>query len=251
MLIAATRFIVLQQLRSRAYLLVVAIGALLVAGALAMSELAGGESARVVEDLGLAVIGLSVSVAAVTLALSSFSREIQTREIFLTLVQPVPRTIAYLSRFLAGAISIFFTNIFLGGLLVALLAVVHGADPLGRVFVACMVGSLEALVLLAIALCLGLGSSLAVSTSVMTVLFIVGRLAHELEVLVQRKVFGASTWLMEAALWFLPRLDRFDLTFWAARTGWEQPLQATLYGALYVAGWVLLGLLRIDRRDFS
>jgi hypothetical protein len=251
MLLAATRFIVLQQLRSRAYAVIVAVGVLLVVGALAVSELSGGESARVVEDVGLAMISLAVSVAAVTLALSSFSREVASREIFFTLVQPMSRSSAYLSRFLAGALSVTATNLLLGALLIAILAAVGGPDPLGRVFIACVVGGLEAIVLLAIALFLGIGSSLAVSAAVMSVLFVVGRLAHELETLVQRKAFGASTWILDATLWVLPRLDRFDLTWWAGESGWSQPLQVTVYGCLYAAGWLLLGLVRIERRDFT
>ena len=251
MLMAATRFILLQQLRSRAYVVIVAVGVLLVIGALAMSELSGGESARVVEDVGMAMISLAVSVAAVTLALSSFSREIASREIFFSLVQPMSRSTAYLSRFVAGVVSVTSTNVVLGALLIAILAAVGAPDPLARVFVAVAVGGLEAVVLLAIALFLGTGSSLAVSASVMAVLFIVGRLAHELETLVQRKAFGASTWVLDLSLWVLPRLDRFDLTWWAGETGWRQPVEAVVYGLVYAAGWVLLGLVRIERRDFT
>jgi hypothetical protein len=251
MFFAATRFIFLQQLRSRAYAVIVAVGVLLVVGALALSELSGGESARVVEDIGLAVIALAVSVAAVTLALSSFSREIASREIFFSLVQPVARSTAFLSRFAAGVFSIFVTNLLLTTLLVVILAFVGHPDPLERVFVASVVGGVEAIVLLAIALFLGTASSLAVSTSIMVVLFIVGRLAHELESLVARKAFGASNWMLELVLWVLPRLDRFDLTWWAGETGWGQPLQAVAYGVTYAAAWVTLGLVRIERRDFT
>jgi len=250
MLYAATRFIVLQQLRSRAYVVILAVGVLLVVGALALSELSGGESARVVEDIGLAVIALSVSVTAVTLALSSFSREIATREIFFSLVQPMPHSVAYLSRFLAGTFSVLVTNMILAGLFLAILAAVGAPDPLPRVFVACMVGGLEAIVLLAIALFLGIGSSLAVSASVMTALFVVGRLAHDLEILVAREAFGPTTVVLEACLWILPRLDRFDLTWWAGATGWAQAVAAVAYGVVYALGWVLLGLVRIERRDF-
>jgi ABC-type transport system involved in multi-copper enzyme maturation permease subunit len=251
MLLAATRFILRQQLRSRGYIVLVTVGTLLVVGALVLSELSGGESARVIEDIGLAVIALSVSLTAVTFALSSFSREIETREIFLTLVQPLPRSMAYLSRFFAGTVSVFLANVLLGGLFIAILAAVGAPDPLGRVFIACLVGGFEAIVLLAIALFLGTGSSMAVSASVLAVLFVVGRLAHELEILVQRGVFGAMTSILDACLWVIPRLDRFDLTWWAGQTGWMSAAQAALYAGFYSLGWVLLGLVRLERRDFT
>jgi hypothetical protein len=250
MLYPATRFIVLQQLRSRAYVVVLAVGVLLVAGALALSELSGGESPRVVEDLGLAVISLSVSIAAVTVALSSLSREIASREIFFSLVLPISRSLAYLSRFIAGVISVMLMNVMLVSALGGLLFVVGGADPLPRVVAACLVGGLEAIVLLAIAMCLGTGSSLAVSASVMSILFVVGRLAHELESLVQRKAFGATTWVLDLTLWVVPRLDRFDLTSWAGGTGWGHLFDVIAYGVLYTCAWLLFGIVRIERRDF-
>jgi ABC-type transport system involved in multi-copper enzyme maturation permease subunit len=251
MMLAAIRFILLQQIRSRIYAVTSAIGALLVVGALALSELSAGESSRVVEDLGLATISLAVSLIAVTLALSTFSREIATREIIFSLVQPIHRSTVYLSRFFAGVLSVTAMNVALSCLLVAILAAVGASDPLPRIFVASVVGGLEAIVLLAIALVLGTGSSLAVSASTLGVLFIVGRLAGELEELVRRKAFGASTWIFELSLWGLPRLDRFDLVSWAGSTGWHAPLGAITYCGIYVAGWLLLGLVRIERRDFN
>jgi hypothetical protein len=89
-----------------------------------------------------------------------------------------------------------------------------------------------------------------VSACILCVLFVVGRLAHELEALVQRNAFGPSTPILELALWGLPRLDQFDLTRWAGEAGWDRPLQACAYGLAYAAGWLLLGLVRIERRDF-
>lgn len=239
----------MQLLRSRVYLNVIVAGVFLTACALIFEQLAGGTGGRVLLEVGLAFIALTTAALAGIIAITSMTREIETKQIHLVLARPVARYEVLLGRFTTIALLVIATNVVLGGVL-ATLILATGNDGAMGAFVAAQFASFESLIVGAIALFFGVGSSSTMSALFTTTIFVLGRLTLPLwEVLQSGRFEGAMKSVLTGAYWVLPHFSAFDATEWA-RTGktfdW---LGNGIYGVLLLAGLVALAAFRLERRD--
>lgn len=241
----------LQLLRSRIYLNLLVSGLFLVAGALVLDRLSGGESARVLVDMGLGFISLVSAVLATLTAVLSLRREIETQEIHWLWARPISHAELILGRFLTSLALVVATQMILGSVL-ALLAFVYDGDPL-RVWLACIFASFEGAILSAIALFFGVASSSTLSTLFTTTLFILGRLSGILgSLLVAGRFDEPLERLMRIVYWILPHLPAYDLSAWTQGKADFTPIQAlsgSVYGACYTAVLLSLAVQRMKSRD--
>ena len=165
----------LQLLRSRIYLNLLVAGIALVLSALIFNELAGGDGPRVLVDLGLAFIALVTSALAGIVAIVTMTREIETKQLHPIIARPVHRAEVVLGRFLTATLLIL-TSTFTLGLLLGVVAELVLPGRGAPVLVASLFSSFEALIVAAIALVFGVGSSSTMSAVFTTTVFILGRL---------------------------------------------------------------------------
>ncbi len=221
--------------------------------ALAIDALAAGETSRVLTSIGLAFCALIGDVIGVVGAIVLIGREIESRQAIQLLVRPIARWVYLLSRWAALVVVVVATNLVLGVVLALLVAVsaTEGAEP-GRIVLAAVCGSLEASILIAVAILVAAGSSTTLAGVVTAVVFIVGRLDHELSLLIARKAFGGATVVVDFGHRALPQLTRFDLTGWVGGDVLSTSLLwVGAYAALYTAGVLLLASFRFSRLDLS
>jgi ABC-type transport system involved in multi-copper enzyme maturation permease subunit len=241
----------LQLWRTRIYLNLLVASIALVGASLAFYELSGGDGPRVLIDLGLAFIALMTATTAGVVAIVSLTREIETRQVHLFLARPISRAELVLGRFATTATLVLMTGGLLSALLAAITAIVWPAQA-GAVLAAGLFSMLEALLVAALALVFGTGSSSTMSAVFVTTIFILGRLTLPLRELIDAGKLEVARPVFEAAYAVLPRLFAFDLSDWARGTDaidGGAVAGAALYGLLYIAALLTLAIWRLSRRD--
>lgn len=241
----------LQLLRSRIYINLLVAGIGLIVCALAFDQLAGGEGRRVLTDLGLAFISLLIAVLAGTTAIMAVTREIESKHIHLLLARPLGRSELILGRFTTTAMLVVTANGLLG-LLLGLLVGVAGGSPF-PVLCAVLFCSLEGLIVGALAILFGVGSSSTMSAVFTTTIFLLGRLTLPMkELLDAGKLRGPIEPLMQGAYRVLPQFFRFDLTEYARGGQALDPIPlayGATYGLCYVGMLLSFAIWRFRRRD--
>ncbi len=240
----------LQLMRSRVYLNILVAGVALVGAALAFDRMSAGEGGRVLLDVGAAFIALLVAVLAGVVSITALTREIETKVASVVTARPLTRVDYVLGRFGTAVGLVLLSNACLGGLL-ALVLWATGADHAALAFGAVMFCSFEALIVAAIAIFFGVGSSSTMSALFTSTIFILGRLTEELGRLVERGKFGDATPVLKAVHMVLPHLPAFDLTPLAhgVTVSTLDLVQRATYGTLYAAAFLSAAAYRFSRRD--
>ncbi len=241
-----------QLVRSRVYLNLLVAGVAMVGAALAFDRLSAGEGGRVLVDVGLAFAALLVAVLAGVTAVTTMTREIETKQIHLLVARRSGRAQNVVGRFVTAALLVVASNAVLGGLLAALLFMI-GARGAGLALPAALFQSFEGFIVASIAIFFGVGSSSTMSALFTTTIFLLGRLTPALRALLDGGKFdGGTAAVLEGAYAVLPHFGAFDLTRWANGT---DPLDLTglaasaLYGTLYAAAFLAFAAHRLERRD--
>ncbi len=240
----------LQLVRTRVFLNILVAGIALVMASLAFERMSAGEGGRVLLDIGIAFIALVVAVLAGVVSITAVTREIETKVANVVLARPLGRVEYVLGRFGTAAGLVLLANLGLGALLATVLALT-GGDDAGLAFGVVMFGSLEALIVAAIAIFFGVGSSSTMSALFTATFFVLGRLSGELSLLIERGKFGGATPLLKAVHAILPHLPAFDLTPLAhgATTTAIDLAQRAAYGLIYAAAFLAAAAWRFSRRD--
>ncbi|HEY1100809.1 MAG TPA: hypothetical protein VGF99_17855, partial [Myxococcota bacterium] len=239
-IVAVWRASIVEIVRSRLYLTIVAAGALLVLSALAFSELSVGETLRTLVDIGLAFISLIGLVIALVLSITTVSREIETRSVIPLLSRNVERWQYLLGRYLGVCTAVVTV---MTALSIVLAGIAFNYDGhVARIIGAGVFGAFEACLVAALAFSLAVRSSPVVSAMVATIIIVVGRLDAALQLLIDKGTFGASTPLITVVHHVLPQLSRFDLTAWAFDDAApvSMLLTSAAYGVVYTTALFLL-----------
>lgn len=241
-----------QLVRSRVFLNLLVAGVALVAAALAFDRLSAGEGGRVLKDVGLAFVALVVAILAGVTAITTLTREIETKQLHLVVARPVSRAEIVLGRFGTAALLVVVSNLILGLVLTGSLLSIHAEDP-WRALPAALFQSFEGFVVAAIAIFFGVGSSSTMSAVFSTTIFILGRLTPALRGLLdQGKLEGPLEPVFELAYRALPHLGAFDLTRWTNATEELDVAAAAAaagYGLLYTGAFLAFAAWRLERRD--
>ncbi len=250
--IAALGFVgFLQLLRSRVYLNLLVAGVALVLSALIFNELAGGDGPRVLIDLGLAFIALVTSALAGIVVIVTLTREIETKQVHHVLARPVYRAEVVLGRFLTATLLVVASTLLLG----VVLGVISELSLPGtgaRVAAAALFSSFEPLIVAALALVFGVGSSSTMSAVFTTTVFILGRLTLALRELLDAGKLDDARPLLEGIYAVLPHFFSFDVSAWArghAPLDVAGAAQAAAYGVCYAAALLAFACFRLQKRD--
>ncbi|MBI1949164.1 MAG: ABC transporter permease [Deltaproteobacteria bacterium] len=241
---------VLQLARTRVYLNILVAGVALVLAALAFDRMSAGEGGRVLLDVGTAFVALLVAVLAGVVSITGVTREIETKVASVVTARPLSRVDYVLGRFATAAALVVLSNLALGAVLAVVLVATDSAHAV-LAFGAVLFASLEGLVIAAIAIFFGVGSSSTMSALFTGTIFILGRLTEELARLIEHDKFGGATALLKAVHALLPHLPAFDLTPLAhgASASALDLAQRAGYGLLYAGAFLAAAAFRFSRRD--
>lgn len=242
----------LQLVRSRVYLNLLVAGVALVLAALAFDRLSAGEGGRVLVDVGLAFVSLLSALLGGVVAITTVTREIESKQIHLLVARPMRRGEIVAGRFTTAALLVVVTNALLGLLLWGLLSGL-GFDRGAASFAAALYASFEGFIVAAIAIFFGVGSSSTTSATFTATLFVLGRLTLSLRELLDAGKFSAPlSSLLEGVYAVLPHSFVFDLTTWARASepvAAAMLLQGAVYGVCYCGAFLCFATLRLGRRD--
>jgi ABC-type transport system involved in multi-copper enzyme maturation permease subunit len=240
-----------EQLRSRTYLLVLLFGGAMVYASILVGVLAVDDELRVLLDLGLGLIELTVLAAVVYGAATSILQEMESKTIYLILTRPLAKWQYLLGRFLGLCLSAAFAAGAMGAVHLLLLAVKGWWDwaypvwllyTVLKVFLAASLATLFALV-----------STSVVSAVVMTgFLWLLGHFLPEVTFLVRHGTSFAST-LLKPTLYLIPNLQLFNLrdriSVPQASTAWVF-LAPVGYLTVYAAVVLAMAVWLFDRKEF-
>jgi ABC-type transport system involved in multi-copper enzyme maturation permease subunit len=217
-----------------------AVYASVLAGVLAVDQ-----EGRVLADLGLVLIELTVLAYTLFNASSVLLKEAETKTIYLVFSRPVPRW-AYLAGKLLGLTLTAALMLAVMGLMHLALLKLRGFG-VPQAYAWALAGSLLKLAVIAsLAMFVSLFSTSAVSTLVISgVAWTAGHFAAETRFLAEHSA-GAKALALKAALWLIPNLQLFNVRDGAAGL----PPAAWLSAAAWVAGSYLGALWLISEKEF-
>lgn len=242
---ALTKTGVIELVRSRVYIALFVAGVALVFSAVIFEELAAGEGGRMIADIGGGFVTLLVSILGIITAITSLSRDVDTKRLYHVIFRPFSKGVVPLACFASSAVLIAFSCLILGGLLWFLGWFGEWPGP-ERAFALVAIGALEGLVVCAVAVLFASISSSSVAAVNATLVFLLGRLSQPLEEVAQRDGVGALSVVLKGALHVIPRLDRFDASSWTS----YDVLGATIaYAGVYLTGVLLAATVLFSRRE--
>jgi ABC-type transport system involved in multi-copper enzyme maturation permease subunit len=239
-------------IRDRILYGIVVFALLLMGLSLVLGQLSFAEQARISADFGFAGIQLGAVVLAVFIGSSLVAKEIEKQTILTLLARPITRPQFLVGKFMG--LSLVLLSV-LGGLSAVLALVVTTLSlPLGSAFVVAILGiTLEALLLVAVAMFFG-----SFARPVMTVIFsastfLIGHWIGSLDFLIEKSRSDTFRLVARAIAYVVPDLERFN---WRAAPiyGLDVPSSEIALACAYGLGWVLalmaLTSLTFRRRDF-
>jgi ABC-type transport system involved in multi-copper enzyme maturation permease subunit len=241
-----------EQVRSRTYLLVLLFGAAMVYASVLIGVLAVDDELRVLLDLGLGMIELTVLAAVIYGASTSILQEMESKTIYLILTRPLTKWQYLLGRFLGLVLSAAFATAGMGLVLASLLLLKGWTWQWGYP-VWLFYGFLKVILAGALATLFALISTSVVSAVVMTAfLWMLGHFLPEVAFMV-RHGGSASASLLKPTLYIIPNLqlfnlrDRMDLAHSLTAGAYLAPVG---YLAAYSAVVLALAICLFDRKEF-
>lgn len=239
-------------IRNRVLHGIVALAGALVLSSLAIGQLSVDNDARVIRDLGVAFISLTLVAVAIFSGVSLLQAEVQRKTIYTIVTKPVSRSLFILGKFLGLALTLLAVEGVLGGVLLALIG--FRGDPFGVVVVQALALAYgEGLVVAALATLFSSFSTPVTSGVVTLGLFVLGRLWGSLHQYAEVSGGEALKVVMPVAGVLLPdlTLGRADLEI-----AYLIPLKGAYvayalgYDLCYAGAALLLASLLFSRRDF-
>jgi ABC-type transport system involved in multi-copper enzyme maturation permease subunit len=232
-------------------LLVLLFGGAMVYASILVGVLAVDDEVRVLMDLGLGLIEMTVLAAVVYGASTSILQEMESKTIYLILTRPLAKWQYLLGRFLGLCLSAAFAAGAMGLVHLLLLAVKGGWSWAYPVWLFYMV--LKIILAAALATLFALVSTSVVSAVVMTgFLWLLGHFLPEVTFLVRNGKSVASA-LLRPTLYLIPNLQLFNLrdriAVPQAATAWTY-IGPVGYLAVYSAVVLLMAAWLFDRKEF-
>ena len=236
--------------RNRFFGLFVLFAGVLIYASLLVGVMAVDEEARVITDLGLALMELMTLAYALLAAASAIIREIETKTIYLVFSRPVPRP-AYLAGKAAGLYAA-------SALMLCVMAIIHLSLIYSRGFVlppfylkAVFFIWCKLLIITSAALFVSLFATSAVSTvAIGGILWTLGHFTSEAKFLVD-KSSGAAALVLRAVAYFTPNFQLFNARDQGATApGAASPWFLAGYLLLWLAVPYLFSLLLFRKKEF-
>ena len=229
---------------------------LMIGASLLVGQLAIGDIAKVISDIGLSSMRFFGMLIAIFIGIQLVSKEIDRRTIYSLLSKPLRRSDFILGKFFGLGMTLAVNSaIMAAGIVVAVLWVRWGyAAQVLTVLPASFMIFLELLVITGIALTMSTLSSPAISALVTFLLYVAGNFSVNLLAMAETTEAVAAKWLLTALYYLLPNLANFNAISTAAH-GQLIPgariASAAAYALVYCGILVTIAVLVFDRKDFK
>lgn len=242
-----------EAIRDRILYGMVAFALLLVVASVYLADLAIGQQARILNDLGLAAISLIGVLIAVFLGVSLVSKEVERRTIYVILSKPVERYEFVLGKFAGLGATLAVNVAVMGAGLLAITWICGFGQP--ALVAALYLILLETLLLTAVATLFSTFTSSPSLAVVFTLgVFVVGHLSESLRAITSRSESATARVLGELLYRVIPNLEAFNVKGRVAvgePVGASEIALATLYGLCYMAAVLAVAAAVFSRRDLK
>jgi len=241
-----------EAVRDRVLYNLVVFALLLIAGAIFLGELSGGQEAKILVDLGLSAILLFGVLIAIFVGVGLVYKELERRTLYAILSKPIGRGEFLLGKYLGLSLTLLVNVVVMGlGLSAAVVYVKRGWDPLViHIWPAILLIYVELTILTAVAMLFSSFSSPALSALLSFFVFVIGHFNSDLKMLSQTSARTATSWIFAGLYYVLPNLMNYNAIAGAAHGISPTPISlftAVAYGAIYVSV-LLAGATLIFRR---
>src|SRR6266699_2572999 len=245
-----------EAVRDRVLYNLVLFALLIIAGAIFLGELSGGQEAKIIVDLGLSSILLFGVFIAIFVGVGLVYKEIERRTLYAILSKPIGRGEFLLGKYLGLCLTLLVNVAIMGvGLSLALLYVQRGWDPfLVRIWPAILLIYVELLILTGVAMLFSAFSSPALSALMAFFVFVIGHFSADL------KTFSASLhdttarWFFSSLYYILPNFANYSVITPVGYGKTPAPSAvglALLYALVYVSILLAAAVLVFNRRNFK
>lgn len=249
------RTVFLEVIRDRIFYLVALFALLLVLGRVLLPDIAAGAEDKILMDLGLAGIHLLSVVVAVFVGTGLINKEIEKRTVLVLIAKPVSRAEFIVGKHLGLTAVLAVLIAALGAIFIVVLGASGVPFSLGSIALALLFMTLEAALLVAVAMVFGVFTSSLLATLLTFAVYLMGHLSQDLVAFGQLSETPAVQRLTNVLYLVLPDLERLNLRNGAAY-GFELLPTApelwghALYGLLYTALLLAVASLIFSRRQF-
>jgi ABC-type transport system involved in multi-copper enzyme maturation permease subunit len=242
-----------ETVRERVLYNLVFFAILMTLSGLLLGQLSIRQDEKIIKDVGLAAMDFFGTLIAVFIGVGLVSKEIERRSLYPLLAKPLSRDELFLGKF-AGLAFTLLVNlaVMTAGLYATLVLTGRPADPL--VLAAVYPIYLGLVLVVALAMLFSTVSSSSALASVFTVgVVVAGRFTDVIRNM--REVApGVPPWAIDLVYALLPNFRNFDFKDRVAYGDAVPPavlLWVTVYGAVYVAAVLAIGLASFRSRDFQ
>jgi ABC-type transport system involved in multi-copper enzyme maturation permease subunit len=229
---------------------------LLIAGAIFLGELSGGQERKIIVDLGLSAMLLFGVFISIFVGVGLVYKEIERRTIYAIFSKPVGRGEFLLGKYLGLGLTLLVNVVVMGaGVSLALIYVKRGWDPLAlQIWPAILLIYVELMILTGISLLFSSFSSPALSALLTFFVFIIGHFSADLKSLAMSTGSSGARWLFGALYYVLPNLSNYSYITPVAHGQLPAPmnvLAAILYALVYISVVLAAATLILNRRNFK
>ncbi|WOD40018.1 ABC transporter permease [Nodosilinea sp. E11] len=249
------RTVFLEVIRDRILYLVALFALLMVIAAVLLPDIAAGAEHKILIDLGLAGIHLLSVIVAVFVGTGLINKEIEKRTVLVLIAKPVSRAEFIIGKHLGLTAVLAVLIAALGLIFVVVLGATGVSFSLGSTVLALVFMTLEAALLVAVAIVFGVFTSSLLATLLTFAVYLMGHLSQDLVAFGELSETPAVQRLTNALYLVLPDLERLNLRNEAAYgLGLlPTPLELgghALYGVLYTALLLTVAIAIFSRRQF-
>jgi len=229
---------------------------LLIAAAVFIGDLSGGQERKIIVDLGLSAMLLFGVFISIFVGVGLVYKEIERRTIYAIFSKPIGRGEFIVGKYLGLCLTLLVNVLVMGaGLSLALICVSRGWDPLAlSIWPAVLLIYVELMILTGVALLFSCFSSPALSALLTFFVFVIGHFSADLKNLANSMGSGLSRWIFAALYYLLPNLANLSFITPAAHGQVPKATQAglaVLYAFVYIAVILAAATLIFRQRNFK
>ncbi len=245
-----------EAVRDRVLYNLVLFALVLIASAIFLGELSGGQETKIIIDLGLSSILLFGLFIAIFVGVGLVYKEIERRTLYAILSKPIGRGEFLLGKYLGLCLTLLVNVIVMGiGVSLALVYVTRGWNPLAlSIWPTILLLYLELAILTAAALLFSTFSSPALSALLTFFVFVIGHFSADLKTFANSLGGNAARSVFTGLYYLLPNLSHFAFITPAAHgevPAASSALVAALYAAVYVTVLLSAATIIFKRRNFK
>jgi ABC-type transport system involved in multi-copper enzyme maturation permease subunit len=229
---------------------------LLIAGAIFLGELSGGQERKIIVDLGLSTMLLFGVFISIFVGVGLVYKEIERRTIYAIFAKPVSRGEFMIGKYLGLCLTLLVNVAIMGaGISLALLYVSRGWNPLViTIWPAILLIYVELTIITAVALLFSSFSSPALSALLTFFVFIIGHFSADLKILASSMNSVTARWLFIGLYYVLPNLSNYSYITPAAHGQVAELANITLsiaYATIYSLVILAAGTIILSKRNFK